>query len=49
VIVANNFELKLKLIELGKEFGITGDIEIDNGFSFKYKYSSLLISKNKFS
>jgi hypothetical protein len=37
LIVANNMELKLMLIDIAKEFGITGDLEIDNGHSFTYQ------------
>lgn len=39
LILANNIELKLQLQQLAKEFGITGDLEIDNGHSFTYQIS----------
>lgn len=37
VIISNVFELKIYLIDLAKEFGITGDLEIDSGHSFTYQ------------
>ena len=36
-IITNNYELKLYLLDLAKEFGITGDIELDQGNSFTYQ------------
>jgi hypothetical protein len=36
LIIANNIELKINLIDLAREFGITGDLEIDSGHSFTY-------------
>ena len=37
VIEANAINLKLNLKQLASEFGIEGDIDIDNGHSFTYQ------------
>jgi hypothetical protein len=37
LIEINGINLKLMLLEISSEFGIKGDIEIDNGNSFTYQ------------
>ena len=37
MLEANAINFKVSLLELALEFGITGDIEIDNGHSFTYQ------------
>ena len=37
IILSNTIELKLMLLDMAREYGITGDIEIDNGHSFTYQ------------
>ena len=36
IIISSNFEMKLDLQEIAKGFGITGDLDLDNGHSFTY-------------
>jgi len=42
----NQVELKIDLLEEAAHFGITGDVEIDNGNSFSY--SVMLFFPTKF-
>lgn len=36
-MIDNSIDLKLKILEKSKEYGIYGDIELDQGYSFAYQ------------
>ena len=39
-LIADNALLKITIVDIAKQFGLNGDIELDQGFSFSYQVTT---------